>query len=340
MREQLGYYKWLMISQAIHNFHSIRGIMSGFRLRSYNLTDTILLAGSPRSGTTWLGNVICQSKGFAQITEPFHLGVPGRERAGFSWCNYYHPDTNWPAGERIIKEVFQGKNLKGGMLRENTFSQLVTCRALLIKCVRQNRLLPWIGRRFNIKGIVVIVRHPCAVVASQMAHPLFPSYYELPPWDRHYIEENLPSLLPFAKSLKTEEELRALNWCLDQHTTLGSPYSDKWIRVSQEKLVIDGKAELGRVFSALDIPLTEECIKMLSMTINGVKNWSVNHSRASTEERLSGWVRKLNYGQIERILSVVKTCGIRGFSDQVIPDFDNIGVVKREFLTLNSWPVI
>ncbi len=39
---------------------------------------------------------------------------------------------------------------------------------LLVKFCRINRMLPWFAEQFDVRGIIFIIRHPCAVVNSMM----------------------------------------------------------------------------------------------------------------------------------------------------------------------------
>ena len=39
----------------------------------------------------------------------------------------------------------------------------------LVKFIASNRLLPWISRNFRLRAIYMIIRHRCAIIASQLA---------------------------------------------------------------------------------------------------------------------------------------------------------------------------
>jgi aspartyl-tRNA(Asn)/glutamyl-tRNA(Gln) amidotransferase subunit B len=49
-------------------------------------------------------------------------------------------------------------------------AEIVTNEKLIVKLIRGGRMLPWFSERFPVRSIVSIVRHPCAVVASQMSY--------------------------------------------------------------------------------------------------------------------------------------------------------------------------
>lgn len=294
-------------------------------LRGFDMANTVLLTGSPRSGTTWMGQVLSASREHCLIPEPLHLKMPGLREAGFSWRVYVDPDSEWPEGAAVFEDLFRGKGITVKLLYRNG-RKVASCRGLVIKAVRANRLLPWLARRFALQGMILLIRHPCAVVSSQMAHAQMGLWDRVQDFDREYLERRLPHLLPFAARLKTEEEFRALTWSLDQHAPLAASDSAGWTRVSYEVLVAEGGAELRRLCSALGMRVSPEAVTMLAENSWQAQGFSADHTRASVEERLGVWKRRLDGDQVARILAVVEACGIRGFSDELMPVWDRIGI--------------
>lgn len=290
----------------------------------FDMANTVLLTGSPRSGTTWLGQVLSASPGYCLVTEPLHPKMPGLREAGFSWRIYVDPDAEWPEGRAIFERLFRGRGVTLKLLHRN-WRSLPSARGLILKAVRANRLLPWLSGRFPIRGTILLIRHPCAAVSSQMAYRMGRST-RVQDFNRDYLERRLPHVIPFANTLRTEEEFRALLWCCDQHAPLAAPEPTGWVRVSYEKLVAEGEPELRNVFSAVGLSVSADVLARFQANSFQAQDFSVDHTRASVEERLGVWKRRLDQGQIERILAVVEACGIRGFSEDVIPDYDRIGV--------------
>lgn len=294
-------------------------------LRSFDPANTVLLTGTPRSGTTWLGEVFAASPEHCLIMEPLDLKMPGLRAAGFSPRTYIDPGAEWPEGRAIFEDLFRGKGVTLKLLGRNR-QKVLSAKGLVIKAIRANRLLPWLARHFAIRGMIHIIRHPCAVVSSQMAHPEMGVWDRVRSFDRQYIEHRLPDVLSFANTLKTEEEFRALTWCLDQHAPLAASDSSGWIRISYETLVAGGEAELRRLFSALGLTVPPKTVSLLRENSSQVQSFSVDHTQASVEERLGIWKRRLDRDQVARILAVVEACGISGFGDGVMPAADQIGV--------------
>lgn len=292
----------------------------------FDARETILLAGSPRSGTTWVGQMVGAAPEFCLVNEPFHPKMPEVRRAGFSWRTYVDPESDWPEGEKVCRRILRGKGVSAKLVYRNGI-KLLSGKRLVVKTARVNRLLPWLVRRVDVGGLVYLVRHPCATISSQMAHPRFRHFQRIWEDDLLYLERKLPHLVGYAKTLRTEEELRAVTWALDQHAPLTAPRANGCLLVSYEKLVLAGAAELRRVFSRLRLGAPEKAVEQLRMNSWQARGDSADHARASVEERLETWRRRLTQDQVERILRVVQTIGIRGFGPESCPDFARIGAV-------------
>lgn len=296
-------------------------------LRPCREEETILLTGSPRSGTTWVGAMLSFERDRAMVTEPLRLGLAGVKEAGFEWRTHREQDESWPEGEAFLRRLFRGRGIPPGVLRDNDWATLLRYRRILIKSVRANRLLPWIAHRFGLGGMVHLVRHPCAVVASQIAHPAFPAH-GVTDFDRRYVDRHLPHLRSRLDGLRHEDEIRALTWALDQHVPMASSLRNRWLVLPYERLVTDGEEELERALAHLALRPTAEARARLRRSSREAHAWSADHTRADLGERLGGWRRRLSPEQIRRVLDVVEAVGLRGWSEDLVPDADDLGVVE------------
>lgn len=70
--------------------------------------------------------------------------------------------------------------LSGQILNYNTsvttVKEIMRCKYHIIKFTRANRLLRWMAEKFPIKPPILIIRHPCAVVSSQILHGGWKNY--------------------------------------------------------------------------------------------------------------------------------------------------------------------
>ena len=288
----------------------------------FHCTSTILLTGTARSGTTWLGTILGGRDEYCMVDEPLHPRFRSARKAPFSPGAFVELEEEWREGKKFFSELLSGQFLPAHALaKQNSLSDLLRCRAFAIKSVRLNRLLPWLSHRFQLRGMLLLIRHPCAVVASQLANSGFRPHPErVREPDRAYVQANLPRLIPQIDRLNTVEEYRAVTWCVDQHVPLRHSLQKKWLQVSYENLVIEGEEELKRIFALLSLELTARQLGLLRENSPQALEWSPDHRVASAEQRLSGWRRRLSDQQVNRIMSVVQRFGIRGYTDGVRPE--------------------
>ncbi len=132
-----------------------------------DVDQTILVAGSRRSGTTWLGELVNFRNDRRTIFEPFHpLHSSWARRGRLEWAHYSEPEFE----DEALFEMCQ--RLWSGRVRDAWLDKLNTkriARRRLVKCVECTNLLPWIATRFPDLRIVLILRHPFAVTESQLA---------------------------------------------------------------------------------------------------------------------------------------------------------------------------
>ncbi len=73
----------------------------------FNDKNFIISTSSPRSGSTWIGNILSSMENSCIIFEPLQLNyVPESKKAGFSWRTYVHPECHWKSGEVYLQHVF------------------------------------------------------------------------------------------------------------------------------------------------------------------------------------------------------------------------------------------
>jgi len=125
----------------------------------------------------------------------------------------------------------------------------------MIKICRGNAMLPWITKNFHFKyKPVYMVRHPFAVVASQLRHGSwdhFPNRFEVPrcPFSDFYsLHES------FLKTLNSREEVLTALWCLTNSVPMShSGNNHDWVTIYYEHLLINPEKELNRIFEIWDI---------------------------------------------------------------------------------------
>ena len=157
-----------------------------------------LIAGSGRSGTTWVQDALATANRLRPIFEPLHPAISpiGEQYAFRALC----PDESHPELCRFLEEVCFGRRhvlwtryrrqrrwLFPPRERFSTFSDvsrfyrnwkmflkdvpwltaMARGRVPIVKCIRANLMLGWLSRHFECSA-VLLVRHPGAVIESKM----------------------------------------------------------------------------------------------------------------------------------------------------------------------------
>src|SRR6202049_1714797 len=193
---------------------------------------TILVTGSPRSGTTWVGKMIASSPAVGYIQEPF---FPGR-RPGICGVTFPHPfayvtDENGAAFYDHMKATLSFQFQYGAAL-----AALKTPRdaAIMLKYgtefhfSRARRAIPlvkdpvavfsaeWLAKRFDM-NVIVMIRHPAAFACSirrlNWRHD-FSNLLHQPLLMRDHLYPYEAEIMAFVKSERDILDQAALLWKL------------------------------------------------------------------------------------------------------------------------------
>jgi hypothetical protein len=213
-------------------------------------------------------------------------------------------------------------------------------KKLIVKFVRSNRMLPWIAERFKLRSMILMIRHPCAVVASrfkpgqklpselQQNIKPFPTPKEILN-EASQIDGIDQSLLNKLREIKTREEIIAASWCLDNYVPLSYPKPYPWKVVIYEKLIRDGEKEIIRIFNEIGEKNVPRSAFLHLKLPSNVTQKNDEKIITNTELQLSKWKESLSKKQIERILSIVTAFGLDFYTKEIEPDYENISIQKK-----------
>jgi hypothetical protein len=211
-----------------------------------NHRDSVFLAGSGRSGTTWLSGIINHGGRYRYVFEPFNPGKVGAFEH-FNSKQYLRPCDG--------REEFLGpaRLALTGALRDpwtDRFNTRIFARRRLIKDIRANLLLAWMRANFPGMPIVLLMRHPCAVVASRLALG----------WRDNLDETMDQEELVGDFLLPVEDEIRAAGddferhlflWCIENYVPLKQFGPGEIHLTFYENLLADPESELRSLFASL-----------------------------------------------------------------------------------------
>lgn len=306
-----------------------------------DVTDTIVVTGSPRSGTTWLAELLREMPGYKQLNEPLHLDSAPRARAiqSLQWRTHVPEDSNFPELESLLHDAFTGREgatWKWRLKDSNPLRQVfrhATRRKLIVKLIRAGRMLPWVTKRFPVRALVSTFRHPCAVVASQLNYGWSVSRYPEPDELQETlgqfpdeIENMFGSVLA---QIDSPAGVLAAVWCIDTYMTLHQSVYRPWVVTTYEDLLERRTTEAHRILDSLGEPLPKQLDAQLNEPSHSASD---DLTVDDIEKQLRKWQKRLDADQIDTVLSLVDAFGLTIYTEEPRPNHQRL----RQILTNGS----
>jgi len=306
--------------------------------KNLNINDTVLICGSPRSGTTWFEEMMINLLNYTYLHEPLHPGwYPESIDAGFNARSSYIPvGKQNKKAEEYLEKTFKGKTysfLPNYNINPNLIMNYLSGDKLLVKSVRMNRLLPWITENFELKKIFLIIRHPCAVVSSQLKSSFIGYHSPNPPYDPMFpktkniiedasnINELNQRIIKKLNGIKSKEEILAAAWCLDAYVPIN--YKDKkWTTIFYEDYVKSPKEIVNKIIDDNNFKIPKnfdiDNVNKPSMSVMEKNKKTVT----KTDKQLSKWKKNLSEKQIKNILKVVSDFELNIYDEDITPHYN------------------
>lgn len=295
-------------------------LLRAFAKGHYDLRDTLVVAGGPRSGTTWLAELVCAAvPRSAMLFEPLHVGnVPAAAVAGFQWRTYLEPGDGWPEGEAFLQRALEGRVINWHTTSHVALRRAIGVKRWVVKLIHGNLLLTWLADRFPIRPPALIIRHPCATVASRGGQGWKPLSH--PPRIPEFLATH-PQFLPVLDRLTDVVEYRAALWCIDYYVPLTSPRPYPFHLVTYEQLVRNGDETLGQLCDVWDIDMSATARKKLHVASQTTKK---DGGIYAGTDPLAKWQTLLSTNQIDKIFRVVEAFGLDFYTDALEPDYTRL----------------
>lgn len=269
-----------------------------------DFNKSIMIAGTGRSGTTWLGDLIASQIRCRVMFEPFNPDLV-REYRDFNYFQYMRPGNENPALHEFARRIFSGEIRNRWIDHKN---EQIFPQYRLIKEIRANLLLKWLHDRFPEVPILFIMRHPCAVVLSRMELG-WATDADIEPFLNQptLVADHLASHMDLIRSTRTDAEKHAIIWCVSNLIPLKQFEPGSLKIVYYENLCTQPKIELPMLFDLIG----KERQQLLSDKFNRPSQTTRETSAVVTgADKISSWKRKLDASQIERILHIVDAFGL------------------------------
>jgi hypothetical protein len=300
--------------------------------------DPILVTGTHRSGTTWVGHVLAGAAGVGYISEPFSkLHRPGILAASFDrWYPYIRGDTTGTLTPQITRmlEFRYGYGAELASLRSprdigRMAHDALRCRNLrsasarpLIKDPLALLAAPWLAQAFGMR-VVVLIRHPAAFASSlkrmDWTHP-FEDFFQ-PGLLEGPLAPFAAEIELFAREPQPIVAQAALLWVALNHVVLG--YRDAhpdWLYVRHEDLSLAPEERFREVCAHTAVPFDTGIRRYLADSTASDNPAEARPGQAHQLKRDSGanvrgWATRLTAAEIDLVRERTATVASHFYTD-------------------------
>jgi Sulfotransferase family len=303
-----------------------------------------IVAGYGRSGTTWIQDVLARSNLLRAVFEPLHprfvaganefahryLSEEYREAELYRFlhrflCDNYH--SLWVDYRLIKRDLLprQGdltswrgcrKFLWHYLEFKRNFSRFRKQRRhphRIVKLIRANLMLPWLQANFDAR-IVFIIRHPAAVVLSQMTAPRSWNPYGC--IERYRADSGLLDVLDSQTRRLLSQKIDSLEaytlcWCIENSVALEQAQRHGIPIVYYEHLLQRGLPEWQRILSALELQQMPEKQLILQPSQQA---WGRKATDSTLLLKHASWMEKIDSSAADRIQRVLDTTGMEAYN--------------------------
>jgi len=215
--------------------------------------ENILLFSTPRSGSTWLLEMIAGQPRIKTVREPLNIRLDHiREMLGFNSWEEIYKEENFPQVVSYLKRFSKNLSIDYRFKREKPFTDTwhpITTR-LVYKIL--HGLEDRVGEltdRLDASSIVLI-RHPIPVSLSREVLPRLEAYQSTD-YKKHFTDKEL-SFAKFITNEGSNFEKGILSWCFQNKVLIEQ--SKAAILVSYEELVMNRDCVLSKISDHLKLP--------------------------------------------------------------------------------------
>jgi hypothetical protein len=315
-----------------------------------------IVAGFGRSGTTWIQDVLAQSNDLRAVFEPLHpFHIEGA--APFAH-RYLGAKDEWPELQALLDQYLNQKfwslwadyrvtknqlYLRAETIRSwKDIRQKMSLYALavrnlrryhpqrkhksrIMKLVRGNMLLAWMHRSLQAK-VVFVIRHPAAVVMSQMhASEMWNPYKRL---DIYRSDERLLEVLDSRTRAVMSGELEmveafALSWCIENKIAIQQARENNIPIFCYETLLESGETEWRRLIAALDLPNMPE---INLVTKPSQQAWGEKAANSRLVRKYDLWMDRIEPAVSSSIQKMLDVSEVDFYSvNKALPNIDVCG---------------
>jgi hypothetical protein len=266
--------------------------------------NTVFLAGTARSGTTWVSSLINYRNEYRFIHEPMR-----RDRLRVT--GVFRPRQYLRAGDRDPRYRNAMQAIVRGRIRSiwvDKYNRKVFPKKRLVRDVRSNLLLPWIHGTFPEMRMVLLLRHPCAVAHSQMKFgegwPIDLSRFLAEP---ELMEDVLAPHREQIEAAASKFEEHIFAWCIENIVPLRMLPEGEIHVAYYEKFVTEPLDELTRLFAFLGSEVGDDILQVLQKPSHSTRKDS---AVVRAENPVDSWKNAIGPDRSERAMEILGYFGL------------------------------
>lgn len=301
----------------------------------------ILLTGSHRSGSSWVGRLLAEAPGVGLLYEPFNLEPHIRRRNGckvrFPYWYTYVCEENQDQYLKGLSETLafhyhfaaqcdSVSSLKdmGRLLRD--FTYITSCRLARRRPLMKDPIAAlsaeWLANSFDMQ-VIILVRHPAAFVGSLLIrnwHHPFHHFLEQPLLMERYLNKYRGELEDIVRSSRDIVDQGALLWTMLYDVL--STYIDRnpdWIVVRHEDLSMQPLEGFRKLYTALGLAYSGESEKLIaahSLDPRPVKRGLPKAFQRDSRANTTTWKVRLTPADVIRVRKRVEPVAVRYYEDE------------------------
>ncbi|MDX1909025.1 MAG: sulfotransferase [Bacteroidia bacterium] len=279
----------------------------------------IFIFSMPRSGTTWLMEIIATQPGFKIVNEPFNIRKDVvREHLGLDAWNPILDPAGRDKIAAYMNMFLEGKDNDPRFFRYAPFSEfwkLKTDRILFKVLFAGEGYFDWFKETFN-GQILYLLRHPIPVSLSRDVCPRLESFMT-----SGYREHFTPDVMTFAEGIVQKGdkfEMAVLDWCFENAVPLRQVQED-WMVISYEQMVLEPETILKELIWRCNFASPELMFARLDKASNSTAKSNAESQQVLLDSKkmvenkrwlVEKWVKKVSEAQIDRTFEILDRFGI------------------------------
>lgn len=288
----------------------------------------IIVSGTPKSGSTWVGKMLSLSPKIGYIHEPFSpIRRPGVSDDIFKLWFTYVDYSNCGCFEYTLNDTFNFSSKISNLISKiSSIDDGARVLAVLLRNLRYrlNQARPlikdpialfsleWLAEKFS-ADVIVIIRHPAAFCNS-----LINARWQIR-FDQLLSQRELISgpLLQYADEIQAQVrspgsllDQSILFWRIAHHQILNYKlaHASSWTFVRHEDLLVDPIAQFKCLYKSLSIPYNDDYAQYITKSLklpNSHSSLTLSYRdryiNRSQDDLIKQWARELSFSDIKLV---------------------------------------